>query len=189
MRLIPKVSILLLCSPIFTPAAKANLSCEQLVKNSSSPLVYFSLWKSSSNKFPRRLKNRFSEAMEHLEEDLTQLIEKDVSELSKNMMVLNALKDVDQKLPEVLNALKVLKSEAKGSYFGQIENAIWALLSVHAHEVIELKSMSDQKLGRFLKILKSLSEFDPSNPQFSLYKFKRTIEGEFSLRDFIRCRL
>lgn len=42
--------------------------------------------------------------------------------------------------------------------------------------------------ARYAKILKSVTDFNAETGKFSLYKIKRSIEGRYSMREFIRCR-
>lgn len=73
-------------------------------------------------------------------------------------------------------------------YFRQITQAVLVLFSKHFPSA--LKNHPHQvDWPRINLIVKNIAEFDTQNPRFSLYKIKRAIEGRYSLKEFISCRL
>ncbi len=78
--------------------------------------------------------------------------------------------------------------QADAIYFRQITQAVLALFGKHFPSV--LKNHSYQvDWPRINLIVKNIADFDIHNPRFSLYKIKRAIEGRYSLKEFILCRM
>ncbi len=144
------------------------------------------LWSNQKGEFKRSQLKKYSEALTHLSEDLREVGE---SSSLKDKRIKELMTSIAGKLPLIKQAYENLKvKDRKTDYFKSAYQAMWATLTVHAHEVLEMRS-KDKDFPRFFKILKTIDEFNPKQPEFSFYKIKRAIEGRFSLKEYINCHL
>ncbi|NJL25465.1 MAG: hypothetical protein HC902_10020 [Calothrix sp. SM1_5_4] len=73
-------------------------------------------------------------------------------------------------------------------YFKKIHTAAIAAVTKHHREFTEEEHLNELDIARHMAILRSIADFNPSTPRFSLYKIKRAIEGRHSLREYIECK-
>ncbi len=91
------------------------------------------------------------------------------------------------KIPEMMEFVQNVHP-TKAPYFGRITEAVLAMFSKHIPTMLK-EDANQIDLPRINLILKSIAAFDANRPEFSLYKIKRAIEGRYSLREFILCRV
>ena len=91
------------------------------------------------------------------------------------------------KIPEIMEFVQTV-DPTKGPYFGQIAQAVLAVFSKHIPTILK-EDASQTDWSRMNNILRTIAAFDRQRPQFSLYKIKRAIEGRYSLKEFILCRV
>lgn len=89
-------------------------------------------------------------------------------------------------LPTVEKAFDAFSEEEK-SDFAPILDAVKSALTKHQKQFENEHNWKKLDVARHMLILKSIAEFDPQKPKFSLYKIKRSIEGRHSLREYILC--
>lgn len=94
--------------------------------------------------------------------------------------------DATDRLPQIRQAL-IDMPIAERDYFLHIYEAILSSV-VNYPRVLLGQTHERWDWSRFALIYQSIQEFDHESPKFSLYKIKRTIEGRYSLREFISCR-
>ena len=90
-------------------------------------------------------------------------------------------------ISEIDAALADLKPEDQ-ALGKKIRAAIEAALGKHHEIYAHARSVKNKDIGRHMTILRSIAAFDPNLPQFSLYRIKRSIEGRYSLREYIECK-
>lgn len=91
------------------------------------------------------------------------------------------------KIPEIMEFVRTV-DPTEGPYFGQIAQAVLAVFSKHIPTILK-EDASHTDWSRMNNILRTIAAFDGQRPQFSLYKIKRAIEGRYSLKEFILCRV
>ena len=88
---------------------------------------------------------------------------------------------------EIMEFLKQSSPE-EALYFSKVTQAIFSIFSKHLPVVLK-QDLQQVDWPRINLILQAVANFDSQNPRFSLYKVKRAIEGRYSLREFILCRM
>ena len=78
--------------------------------------------------------------------------------------------------------------EGEALYYRRIAQAVLAVFSKHVPIMLR-HPPSALDIPRMRLILKDIAEFDPQRPRYSLYKIKRSIEGRYSMREFILCKV
>lgn len=143
-------------------------------------------WEEQKLNFSRRQVKVWSEALEHLVEDLKEIGSKSSA---KDQLIKTEFEKATLKLSEIHESYRSLQEkDKKAGYFKEAFSLVWAALSVHSHELVEAKS-KDKDYSRYFKVLKTISEFDSARPEFSFYKIRRAVEGRFSLKEFVNCHL
>ena len=102
---------------------------------------------------------------------------------SINPSVEKAIKNI----PEIINFVQRAPPE-ESPYFQQTALAILVLFSKHIPTALK-EEPNHTDWPRINAIIHSIVNFDPHKPRFSLYKIKRSIEGRYSLKEFILCRM
>ena len=91
------------------------------------------------------------------------------------------------KTSEITEFVKQSSAE-EALYFRKITQAVFSVFSKHLPMVLK-QDPQQVDWPRINLILQEVANFDPQNPRFSLYKIKRSIEGRYSLKEFILCRV
>ena len=78
--------------------------------------------------------------------------------------------------------------EGEALYYRKIAQAVLAVFSKYVPIMLQ-HSPSALDIPRMSLILKDIANFDPQRPRYSLYRIKRSIEGRYSMREFILCKL
>ena len=78
--------------------------------------------------------------------------------------------------------------EGEALYYRKIAQAVLAVFSKHVPIMLQ-HPPSALDVPRMSLILKDIANFDPQRPRYSLYKIKRSIEGRYSMREFILCKV
>ena len=104
----------------------------------------------------------------------------------KNLRV--SLEDIVGKISEIMEFTKNLPKEEESVYFVKITQAVLAALNKHLPMIIKADA-NQVDWPRVNLILKQIAAFDMKSPRFSMYKIKRAIEGRYSLKEFILCRM
>ena len=182
-----------LCSKVFfnRKAAFIDLNCKNplavlLVEGHKTALVEGHKaanrsWIYVSKKQIKEFEKGLREIAEFLERSPTQ----------KEQMILNRL-DVSleasvNKIPEIMDFVQGLHP-VEALYFKKIMQAVLAVFSKHIPTILK-EDINQIDWLRMNFILKSIVAFDIQKPRFSLYKIKRAIEGRYSLKEFILCRV
>ena len=135
--------------------------------------------------FKRKQAKEFEKGLKELVEFLEHSHSHTSADPLKNLSV--PLEELTHKVPEIINFTRQQTSPAKALYFRQVTQAVLAFFAKHLPAVLNNSSQADWQ--RINLIAKNISDFDTQNPRFSLYKIKRAIEGRYSLKEFILCRL
>ena len=204
MKLLNKSFILIIF--FYTFSVQANPLCSQFLLNnekkestilnkskasdthSHSTTILFQIYEivKQSNVFDNKKQQR------NFEEDLKKVSEfLDRSPTPKEQIALNKfnhpIEDYIKKTLEIITFFKNLqKSDAL--IFRKTIQAILAIFTKHIPTILEEDSLAKIDWPRMNLILKTISDFDKQKPKFSIYKIKRSIEGRYSLREFILCR-
>ena len=126
------------------------------------------------------------------EEDLKKVSEfLDRSPTHKEQLTLNKLDyPIENYIKKALEIITFFESLQKSDalIFRKTIQAILAVFTKHIPTVLEEDSIDKIDWPRMNLILKTIADFDNQKPKFSIYKIKRSIEGRYSLREFILCR-
>lgn len=139
-----------------------------------------------------------------LKDELLTLVEEDKT-LSKRQKVkwlksvnkthFGDLKGEDLKRwKEAFQSLKLMQvaltdqSDVRFKYNVDVYQAAMSLFVKHLNIYIHERSHDDFNHGRINLLLKELLSFKNNSVNTGFYRFKRAVEGEFSLQDFINCR-
>ena len=98
-----------------------------------------------------------------------------------------SLKTSMNKIPEIMEFITEA-SPTEARYFGQIAQATLAVFSKHIPTILR-EDVNQTDWPRINHILRNVAAFNKQRPEFSLYKIKRAIEGRYSLKEFILCRV
>ncbi len=143
-------------------------------------------WERQKPEFSKKQIALWSEALEHLTEDL-EAVGQNEARRSKSRALKEQLELALKKLPEIYTSYQGIKEEdRRAKYFKASYEAVWAAVTVHSHEIMDGKS--DLDYARYFKIIRTINEFDSANPKFSFYKIRRAIEGRFNMNDFANCK-
>jgi hypothetical protein len=94
----------------------------------------------------------------------------------------------ENRMKAIEAALKTMTTTER-SYFQPIEAAARAALTKHQLVFVKERDLRHLDLPRHLAILRAIAAFHPSEARFSLYKIKRAVEGRYSVREYVDCRL
>ena len=97
------------------------------------------------------------------------------------------LEKVINKVPEIIKFVEQSPVE-ESAYFRKIGQAVLAVFGKHIPSLLKEKP-EQVDWARINLIVKNIADFNPQDPRFSLYKIKRAIEGRYSLKEFILCRM
>ncbi len=92
-----------------------------------------------------------------------------------------------QKTSEIMQSLEKMPAQ-EALVFRKTALGVLTLFSKHIPVLLK-EDPGRMDWPRINLIAKQIADFDPNNPRFSLYKIKRTIEGRYSLKEFILCRI
>ena len=93
-----------------------------------------------------------------------------------------------QKIPEI-TAFANQTEGAEGVVFQQTAQAVFAAFGKHLPAALKAEDWTKVNWGGLNFVLQSIAEFDiEANPAFSLYKIRRAVKRQWSLREFILCR-
>lgn len=99
----------------------------------------------------------------------------------------DTLLKAESRLPQMRSAIERMEAH-ETAYFVEIYQA--SLSAVLKHAQIILRDPGHHwDWSRYAQILSSISRFDSENAKFSFFKVKRSVEGRYSIREFIRCRM
>lgn len=121
--------------------------------------------------------------------DMVEFLER--SPTHKEKEVLNNLNiSIDMLIYRTSEIMEFIKqsSPEEALYFSKITQAIFSIFSKHLPVVLK-QDLHQVDWPRMNLILQTVANFDSQNPRFSLYKVKRAIEGRYSLKEFILCRM
>ncbi|MDE0118404.1 MAG: hypothetical protein OXM55_00150 [Bdellovibrionales bacterium] len=99
-----------------------------------------------------------------------------------------SLEKLINKIPEIIAFTEQLPLE-EAPYYRDITKAVLATFSKHLPAALKKHDSNQIDWPRINLILKNIAAFDKQNPRSSLFKIKRAIEGRYSLREFILCRV
>ena len=99
-----------------------------------------------------------------------------------------SLEKLISKIPEIIEFTEQLPAE-EALYYRNITKAVLAVFSKHLPAALKTNDPSQIDWPRINLILKNIAAFDKQNPRSSLFKIKRAIEGRYSLKEFILCRV
>lgn len=118
----------------------------------------------------------------------------DFLERSSTQKEAEILKRLDVSMEDAINNVSKIMEfveslpEGEAVYYRKTAQAVLAVFSKHL-PILLRQSPNSSDIPRMRLILKTIAEFDPSRPKFSLYKIKRSIEGRYSMREFILCKV
>lgn len=78
--------------------------------------------------------------------------------------------------------------EGEALYYRKTAQAVLAVFSKYVPIMLQ-QPPSALDIPRMSLILKDIANFDPQRPRYSLYKIKRSIEGRYSMREFVLCKV
>ncbi len=99
-----------------------------------------------------------------------------------------SLEKLINKIPEIIEFTEQVSPE-EALYYRNITKAVLAVFSKHLPAALKTNDPSQIDWPRIHVILKNIAAFDKQNPRSSLFKIKRAIEGRYSLKEFILCRV
>ena len=172
-----------LCSLAFSK--KDIFTSYQFVKNPLSETIATAFQTAERLKYfdSKKQAKEFKKGMEQT----IQWIENPVDPQKLSQYTTVTLKQLVNKLSQIMQFSEQLSSE-EVIYFKQTTQAVLAVFSKHIPTMIREENPSQTDLPRINLILQSIVNFNLKEPRFSIYKIKRTIEGRYSLREFILCK-
>ena len=172
-----------LCSKAFTK--KSIFTQYQFVKNPLSETLVTAFQTAEQLKYfdSKKQAKEFRKGMEQT----IQWIENPADPQKLSQYTTVTLKQLVNKLSQIMKFNEQLSSE-EVIYFKQTTQAVLAVFSKHIPIIIKEENPSQTDLPRINLILQSIVDFNLKDPRFSIYKIKRTIEGRYSLREFILCK-
>jgi|GEM_PF-4565658 hypothetical protein len=167
----------------FSAFSPAQEECSDFLQ--ASPQALREIFEQQKQVFSPKQQKTWQEALDHLIEDLEQVNGKSSK---KDQILKNEILASLEKLPLMLEAWKRLQTADKGGYFKEAYAGVWATLTAHSHEMLEAQG-KDKDYPRLFAILKEINQFDPQKEKFSFYKIRRAIQGRFSMKEYVNCRL
>ncbi|MEO0334813.1 MAG: hypothetical protein AAF202_00350 [Pseudomonadota bacterium] len=137
-------------------------------------------------KLKRKFRKRYQSALEHLEGDLRGV---SADENTHAALIKQRYVAMADKLEQMDKFVASLGKSSEAIYYREILHAALAFVSVHSHEIVDMKSPNSFNLNRYLKIMKMISEFNSQTSEYSMYQVRAAILEEFSIREFIQCKI